>query len=447
MGFTALRIGIVGAGPSALYAAQAALATDIPVEVSIIERLPVPFGLLRYGVAPDHPNMRALVAKLEEVIGDPAVRFFGGVTVGQDVSVADLRACFDAVIFAYGASSHRSSGIQNEEARICIPSSEFARWYCGHPEANPAIFEIVRRARDVAVIGAGNVALDVSRILCRSPDELGTSEMPDRVREALGHVRTRRVSLLARRGPHEARFTTKELRELTELTDCDVSTQAADFSSVDPSTVEDRAALRNFELLRSWSGRPTTASGRHKRLEMRFNTKPLAIEEAGGRFGLRIARSLTEAKQENDFLPVDLVVTAVGYRGKALEGLPFAPERGVLVTGQHGRVIDPQGQIVEGCYATGWIRRGPSGVVGSNKACAGEVVAAMIEDLHGLPRRADGPTLEGILRADRVAWYDFTHWQHIDELEKEAGRSRGAVRTVIDDRDVLYQLTREVGQA
>lgn len=444
---SSLRIAIVGAGPSALYAAEAILKAGLGAKIAIIERLPVPFGLLRYGVAPDHPNMRALGDKLEDVIRDPDVAFFGGIDIGSAMSVADLRSCFNSVIFAYGASLHRLAGFDNEGACICIPSSEFARWYCGHPDADPSIFDIVRRARDAVVVGAGNVALDASRILSRSADELATSEMPDRVREALGHVRTRQVTLLARRGPHEARFTTKELRELGELTDCAVLTDAGDFEGVDAARIEDRAAQRNFELLKSWGAQGELPANRRKKLILRFGARPVAVAEAAGRHVLRVKQADPMGGEVMTELPVDLVVTAVGYRGAALEGLPFAPDRGVVPTGEAGRVADEQGRAVPGFYATGWIRRGPSGVVGSNKACAGQVVAALIEDFDGARGGTPSNNWEAMLHARGLRWFDSSHWHRVDQLEREDGRARGAVRTIIDDRQILYQRAKVLDEA
>lgn len=444
---SSLRIAIVGAGPSALYAAEAILKAGLEAKIAIIERLPVPFGLLRYGVAPDHPNMRALADKLEDVIRDPDVAFFGGIDVGGGLSVADLRSCFDAVVFAYGASLHRSAGFENEGARICIPSSEFARWYCGHPDADSSIFDIVRRARDAVVVGAGNVALDASRILSRSAEELATSEMPDRVREALGHVRTRQVTLLARRGPHQARFTTKELRELGELTDCAVMTDAGDFEGIDAGSIEDRGAQRNFELLKSWGAQGEPPAHRRKKLVLRFGAQPVSLAEGADGHILRVKQTGPMGGDAMTEHLVDLVVTAVGYRGAALEGLPFATDRGVIPTGEAGRVTDEQGRAIPGCYATGWIRRGPSGVVGSNKACAGQVVAALIEDLGRAEGRTALPCWEEMLRKRGLRWFDASHWHRVDQLEREDGGARGAVRTIIDDRQILYQQAQVLNEA
>src|SRR6266542_1375164 len=376
-----LRVAIVGAGPAGYYAADHLLRQDsVVVEVDMIDRLPTPYGLVRAGVAPDHQKIKSVTAAFDKVAAHPRFRFHGGVDFGKDVTVADLRRHYHQILYSTGAQTDRRMGIPGEDLKGSHPATEFVAWYNGHPDYRDCRFDLSQER--AAVVGVGNVAIDVARILCRSPQELATTDIADHALEALRSSRIKEVYLLGRRGPAQAAFTNPEVKELGELADADVTARhdEVELDELSRAAVErsqDRAALKKAEILREYAARKP--GGKSKKLIIRFLVSPVELcgNEAGEVAALRLVRNRLEAtaagtlqaKPTDQFetLPVGLVFRSVGYRGVPLPGVPFHESWGVILNEQ-GRVLDPDTkQPVVGEYAAGWIKRGPTGVIGTNK--------------------------------------------------------------------------------
>jgi ferredoxin/flavodoxin---NADP+ reductase len=431
-----LRFAIVGGGPAGLYAAEALATQRLNDSIVVFDRMPVPFGLLRYGVAPDHVAMRGLTATLERILEHPAVTFAGGVEIGIDLTVGDLRNCFDARVYSFGAGAGQKLAIDGQDLPICLSASSFASWYCGHPDV-PAetIADLVKRARRVVVIGAGNVAVDAVRILAKSEQELAHTEMPAHVHNALARVREREIYLIARKGPEEAKFTTKELRELGQLDDANVEIRPSDLPVVDGHAAAVPKALgRNLEFLRSWANR--TPPMRSKMIKFRFFERAIEIRNKNSNYTL-VLESTRSGTPERTEIAVDLVLMAIGHQGAMIPGIVQHCAKTTLPT-IAGRIIDG-GEPVLGEYATGWIRRGPSGVIGTNKADALEVVGALVADVPMLLRRPP-PTRDflDLVRARSLTIFGAEHWRHVDQMERALGTRRGVARTTIHDRELLF---------
>jgi ferredoxin--NADP+ reductase len=444
-GAAPLRVAIVGSGPAAFYAAEALLNhTGRTVTVDMIERLPTPYGLVRGGVAPDHFKIKSVTSTFEKIAAHPGFRFYGHVEYGRDVALDDLRRHVHAVLFATGAQTDRRMGIPGEDLRRSHSATEFVAWYNGHPEFRDRTFDLsVERA---AVVGVGNVAIDVARILSLSADELRRTDMADHAIEALAQSRVREVFILGRRGPVQAAFTTTEVRELGELAEADVVVRP-DEVALDPASAAEleaaRAATRQkVGIVREFSTRAPT--GKPRRLALRFRVAPLEVldDGAGAVGGLRLARTrlvpnpaggvAAEITAETEVLPVGLVFRSVGYRGVPLPGLPF-DERAAVIPNAKGRVLAaPGGAPVPGLYASGWIKRGPSGVIGNNKACSVETVNALLEDAAAgslpQPGAPDPAAFDALIRSRRPACVSFDDWRRLDAIEVERGAPHGRPR-------------------
>jgi NADPH-dependent glutamate synthase beta subunit-like oxidoreductase len=428
-----LTIAVVGAGPAGLYlASELMAATDLEVRVDVYDRLPTPFGLLRYGVAPDHLKMKALGIPLQRTVDDERVRFFGNVELGRDLSVEDLRERYSAVVYCYGASSDRKLGIAGEDLVGTVPATEFVRWYSGHPDT--VTTAAVVAAESAVVVGAGNVALDVARILVKSVTELQETDIPQPVLDALAASAIRDVHILVRRGPAQVKFTTKELRELGELDGVDVviAPGAMDLDPESEASLEDdRVAKRNVEEMRAWASR--TPTGAPRRLIFHFWTSPTAIEGEDG----VVARVVTDANRPvagQDTEPIDaqLVIPSVGYFGVPVPGLPYDDASGTM-TNVEGRV-QRDGADAPGEYACGWIARGPSGVIGTNRSNAKRVVEAMLAD--DLPD-AEPWDAAAELTARGVDVVTREHWNLIDAAEIALGGGAGRARTKLETWESL----------
>ena len=451
-----LRVGIVGAGPAGLFAADALIKQDVPVAVDLFDRLPAPFGLVRYGVAPDHQKIKSVTKLYQKTLDDPRVRFFGHVSYGADLTLDELRRFYDAIFFTVGAPSDRPLGIPGERLPGSLSATEFVAWYNGHPdfaELNPDL-----SVRSAAVIGMGNVAVDVTRILAKTADELNTTDIADHAVTALRESRVTDIYMLGRRGPAQGKFTTKELRELGELANADVVVDPADLEldvASEASLADDRMVAKNVEVLRDFAGR--AQSGKPRRVHIKFLSSPVEVLGDTKVEGLRVEKNELRDRDgwleavgtgETEVLPVGLVLRSVGYKGVALPGVPFDPKRGVIPN-DAGRVTESVGgPVVPGEYVAGWIKRGPTGVIGTNKADAAESVRSMLEDAFGLARVADADRdparIEQYLTEKGVRFFPFDHWLELDALELEAGKAQGRPRVKLTRVEEMLSRVREL---
>ncbi|MGY1816468.1 FAD-dependent oxidoreductase [Geodermatophilus sp. SYSU D00663] len=446
-----LRVAVVGAGPAGIYAAETLTRrAPVPVTVDLLDRLPTPFGLVRHGIAPDHPKMRAIRDTLHRALDHPGVRFVGNVEVGTDVSLEDLRAHVDAVVYTYGAALDRALAIEGEDLTGSLAATDLVAWYCGHPDADRATVEAaLQGVRRAVVVGVGNVALDVARVLSRAPQELESTDMPQHVLDTLAATPVEEVTVLGRRGPAQASFTTMELRELDGLERATVLVDPADLD-LDPAAEErlagDRNASRNLAVLREWAGhRPEPGRGR---LWLRFYRRPVRILGTGRVTGIEVERTAVDGDGravgtgETEVLPTDLVVRSVGYRGQGLPGLPVDPRTGT-VPNEEGRVLR-DGARSPGEYVAGWIKRGPTGVVGTNKHDARETVASLLADAEAgvIGAHGDRDDLVRTLRARGAEPVLLEDWRAIDAAEVALGATRGRARTTLHERESLLAAVR-----
>ncbi len=434
-----LKVAIVGAGPSGFYAAEALLKSGLVVRIDMIERLPAPFGLVRHGVAPDHPKLKEAIAVYDRIARSPGFRLFGNVTVGQDVTVAALGAAYHAVIFASGAETDRRLGVPGEDLPGSYTATEFVGWYNGHPDYRDRAFDL---SQEVAIIiGQGNVAADVCRILAKTVDELKHSDITAHALDALAASRVRDIYVVGRRGPAQAKFTAKELRELGDLDDAEVVLDPAELE-LNPESLaefEERkgaAAKKNVEILREFAARPRAGKGR--RIHFRFLLSPTAV--LGQRHVAGVAfehnrlsgppfEQAARGTGEREELTAGLVFRSIGYQGVAMAGVPFEARRGVFPT-RDSRITDEQGAVVPGLYACGWIKRGPTGIIGTNKPCSVATVASVLADAAALDQspRPGAEGLPALLGANgrRVVSYD--DWIAIDQAEVSRGAASGKPR-------------------
>ncbi|MGW6689090.1 FAD-dependent oxidoreductase [Streptomyces sp. NPDC054961] len=440
-----LRIAVVGSGPSGVYAAQTLVQQrEVPgVRVDVLDRLPAPYGLVRYGVAPDHEKIKSLQGSLRTVLEDERIRFLGNVEVGgPGLSTARLLELYHAVVYCVGAARDRLLGIPGEDLEGVHSATAFVAWYSGHPDAAAEAFGLP--GVDAAiVVGAGNVAVDVTRILARGVPELAPTDMPHPALDALGESAVREVQMVARRGPSQGKFTTKELRELGTLPGVDVLTDPAELA-VDPAYADPGALpavnRRNVEVLRGWAGGPAGGGtdGAARRIALRFFLRPVEVLGEGGRVtGMRFERTAPDGRGGvtgtgvYEDVPAQLVLRSVGYQGVPLPGLPFDERRGT-VPHAGGRVVRA-GRASVGEYVAGWIKRGPTGVIGTNRPCAKETVSSLLQDAGALARRAREQDPLEALRAAGLRPVEWPGWLAIETAEAELGRSLGRRSVKIPD--------------
>ena len=436
-----LRIAIVGAGPAGFYTAAALLARrDVELRpelrIDLLDRLPTPYGLVRYGVAPDHPKIKEVVRVFERVALDPRVRFLGNLEVGRDLSVADLRLHYDQVVFSVGGQSDRRLGVPGEDLAGSHSSTSFVAWYSSHPDFLDLAVDLSVRA--AAVVGAGNVAVDVARILGQDPEDLARTDIFDGALALLRTSRIRDVYFVVRRGPVQAKWSPGELKELAHLpgTDLVVDPQELELDAGSAQELAgDLQGQKSMEILRFVAGRGPTGAAR--RIHLRFLVSPVAIEAGAGCVsGLGLERNrlvgepgslLAESTGERSTLPVGLVVRAVGYRSLPLADLPFDARR-AIIPNQRGRVLDPEaGCALPGLYVSGWIKRGPTGLIGSNKPDGAETATAMLEDLPTLATSQAGP-IDALLTERGLRPVDFADWKRLDQIEVRRGAATGRPR-------------------
>ncbi|QNP68939.1 FAD-dependent oxidoreductase [Streptomyces roseirectus] len=421
------RVAVVGSGPSGVYTAQCLVERDPDVLVDVLDRLPCPYGLVRYGVAPDHEKIKSLQNNLRTVLEHDRVRFLGGVEVGPScVTVVRLRQLYDAVVYCVGAAGDRRLGIDGERLPGSWSATEFVSWYSAHPDAGADGF--LTGVRSAVVIGVGNVAVDVARILARAEAELSPTDIPQAALLALAASGVREVHMVGRRGPSQARFTTKELRELGGLPGVDVTTDARELALdpgyADPSGLP-AAQRRNVEVLRGWARPETDSAGR--RIHVRFFLRPVALlpGERGRVGAVRFERTVPDGvggvvgTGEFEEIRAELVLRSVGYRGVPLEGLPFDAALGT-VPHTAGRVLR-NGVVAPGEYVAGWIKRGPTGVIGTNRPCAKETAASLLADLTD--RQLTDPL--PLLRSSGVEPVGWEGWRAIERAEAVWGASLG----------------------
>ncbi|MDA0206965.1 MAG: FAD-dependent oxidoreductase [Acidobacteria bacterium] len=435
-----LRVAIVGSGPAGFYALQALFkAPDLNVQVDMYDRLPVPFGLVRSGVAPDHPKIKNVMALYERLAERPEFRFFGNVEYGKDVTLADFRRLYDQVVFASGAQADRLLGIPGENLEGVHSAQRFVAWYNG--DSGYSRLDLDLSAESVAVIGVGNVAADVARILCRLPQVLAKTDIADYALEALQRSAIKTVHVIGRRGPVQSAFSHPEIHELGEMAGASASTLPEEMQL---DAASERELLdgtedlrRRYQALKLLEGREEPEKPR--RLVIRFCLSPVEImgDSEGRVRALKVVRNALFVDEqgtvrsrptgETEEIPCGLVFRSVGYKGVVLEGLPFDASAGV-VPNEGGRVIDPEsGQQLAGVYVAGWIKRGPTGLIGANKSCARETIDALIDDLgaakHFSPTNPQADAVDQLLRERRIDYVTYDEWKRIDELEVARGKA------------------------
>ncbi len=464
---TPIRVAVIGSGPAGFYAAGHLLkASGDRLEVDMIERLPTPWGLVRSGVAPDHPKIKSVTRVYEKTAAHPRFRYFGNVTFGEHVSRQEMLDRYHAVVYATGSPSDRALGIPGEDLPGSHAATEFVGWYNGHPDFTDLEVDLLAAERAV-VIGNGNVALDVARMLVLAPEELAPTDTADHALEVLARNSVREVQVLGRRGPAQAAFTNPELIELADLEQADVIVDPGELEralAVDDPNVE-TTARRNVEILRDYASREP--QGRPKRIVLRFLLSPteLTADESGRLGAIELVRNElvadeegrlgARATEEHERLQTGLVFRAIGYRGVALPDVPF-DERTAVIPNEGGRVIDPDtGRAIPGEFVVGWIKRGPTGVIGTNKKDAQETVDAILSDLapvldpassNGsgvdphIPRQAAAEEVEELLRSRQPELVTYSGWEAIDRRERELGEQAGRPRVKLTRIEQLLEV-------
>ncbi len=443
-----LRVAIVGSGPAGFYTAQHLFQTkELNVQVDMFDRLPTPFGLVRHGVAPDHQKIKSVVAVYDKVARRDGFRFFGNVEYGRDLTLDEMKSLYHQIVFSTGAQTDRRLGIPGEDLDGSFPATEFVAWYNGHPDFRDLQFNL--DCERAVVIGVGNVAVDVARILSRTPEELARTDIADYALEALEKSRIREVLLLGRRGPAQAAFTNPEVKELGELEGAACST-LADEVELDPLSLAeleraaDKATTRKIEILQSYVGR--TEPDKPRRLVIRFLVSPTEIRGSERVESIRLARNelyaddagrlRSRTTDDTEWIDTGLIFRSVGYRGVALPGIPFDESWGVVPNDQ-GRVALP------GTYVAGWIKRGPSGVIGTNKPDAKETVGAMLDDLEAgallSPASPAADAVVSLLNSKRISFITYEDWVEIDRQEVARGEPLGRPRLKFTDRSSLLE--------
>jgi ferredoxin--NADP+ reductase len=442
-----LRVAVVGSGPAGFYAAGHLLASDLPAEVDMIERLPTPWGLVRLGVAPDHPNIKAVSRVYEKIARQPGFRFLGNVEVGRDLEHADLMGLYDAVVYSVGAQTDRRLGIPGEDLPGSWPATEFVAWYNGHPDFQDLVFDLsVERA---VVVGNGNVAVDVARMLALAEGEIAPTDTTDAAIAAILGSGIEEIVMVGRRGPAQASFTTPELKELGELADADVVVDP-DELELEPASepaLSDTTVARNMAVLREYAQRKP--AGKRRRLVLRFRVSPVAILGDGRVEAIEVVRNELVANEggavravptdEREVIPCGIVFRSVGYRGIPVPGVPFDEERATM-RNAGGRVLDERGEAVPGLYCAGWIKRGPTGIIGTNKKDATETVERLVEDARsGLRPRVEATAddVDALLAERGVRVVSYAGWEAIDALECSRGEPQGRPRSKLVTWDEL----------
>ena len=448
-----LRVAVVGAGPAGIYAADILSKSGLDVSIDMLERLPVPFGLVRYGVAPDHPRIKQIIVALEKILGAGKARLLANVDYGVDLKLEDMRQFYDAVIFATGAIKDTALPVPGSELEGSYGAADFVSWYDGHPDV-PRSWPL--EATQVAVLGAGNVALDITRTMAKHVEDLLTTDIPANVIEGLRNNKLTDVHLFARRGPAQAKFSPLELRELGHVRDVDVVVYPEDFEFDEGSEAAINSSNQTKQVVKTltdwtldnFAGSPSLTASR--RIHLHFLHQPVEILGEDGKVtGLRTERTVltgdgnvTGTGTFHDW-PVQAVYRAVGYHGSELVDVPF-DERAGVIRNVEGRVVDVEGDHIPGLYTTGWIKRGPVGLIGHTKSDASETIAHLVADAAGLapaPER-DPQAIVDFLTSRDVPVVEWEGWQRVDAHEKALGEAEGRARVKVVPRDELTRIAR-----
>jgi ferredoxin--NADP+ reductase len=445
----ALRAAVIGAGPAGFYAAEHLLQgkhedAKVETEVDLFERLPFPFGLVRSGVAPDHQGIKKVTKAFSRIASNPKLRFFGNVAVGRDVRHEELLEHYDQVIYTVGAATDRSMGIPGEDLKGSHAATAFVGWYNGHPDYAGESFDL--SSKRAIVVGLGNVAMDVARILIRDPEELAETDIAPYALDALRQSKVEEVVLLGRRGPAQAAFTPREIKDIAELSGVQLFVDGGS-DAVSPDESLTGNAKQNVDFLSEVANAEPDASAT-RRVRLRFLTSPVEVLGDGNRMtAVRIERNeLVDAGDgrlkargtgETETIEAGLILRSIGYRGVASEGVPF-DERSGTIPNEAGRVLTaPGGEFVPGVYTAGWIKRGPSGLIGTNKGCAKESAACMLADAEQRTTRELPPrdAISELLSSRSVRVISFDDWKKLDELELATGAKQGKVREKFSNID------------
>jgi ferredoxin--NADP+ reductase len=436
-----LRVAIVGSGPSGFYATEHLLKKHPGVEIDLLDRLPTPFGLVRGGVAPDHQKIKSVTRVYEKIASQPGVRFLGNVRIGGDLTREELLEHYHAVIYAIGAQSDRTLGVPGEDLAGSHAATEFVGWYNGHPDYRDRSFDLSQE--NVVVIGVGNVAVDVTRVLARTADELAKTDIAPYALEALQNSRVKNVFMIGRRGPVQAAFTNPELKELGEMPGADIVVLPQELALDEGSRTalahaEERTAEKNLKTLEAFAAKPQ--EGKPLRIHLRFLLSPLELQGDKSVEAVKLAKNRlvpaangdlrAEPTGESEVIPTGLVFRSVGYLGTGIPGVVFDAKRGI-VPNEGGRVVTAPGTVSRGEYVVGWIKRGPTGVIGTNKPDATETTDHLLEDFgsgrleRDLPPRDAVDRLLGERGVRVVTWND---WRKLDQIERERGAALGRPR-------------------
>ncbi len=440
-----IRVAVVGAGPAGIYAADILTREHPEARVDVLDRLPAPYGLVRYGVAPDHPRIKEIVTALRRVLSRDGIRFLGNVDYGTDLKLDDLRRCYDAVVFATGAMSDRPLDVPGVGLPGSHGAADFVSWYAGHPDV-PSAWPL--EAESVAVVGAGNVALDVARMLAKPVEEQRATEIAENVHRGLAANRAREIHVFARRGPAQVKFSPMELRELSHSPEVDVVVHPEGFE-IDEASQRAISGTKSVRLvvdtlLRHVDAEPTGAS---RRIHLHLCQSPVAVLGTDRVEGLRTERMEMQgdgtARGTGELVdtPVQAVYRAVGYRSSSLVDLPFDESAGV-VPNDEGRVLDLDGEAVPGVYVTGWVKRGPVGLIGHTKSDAAQTVAHLLADVDRLPAPEHADGLLAHLAARGVDVVTWDGWERLDAHELTLGAADGRERVKVVPREEMLRVAR-----
>lgn len=448
-----LKIAIIGSGPSGFYAAEALLKSSFPIDVDMFDRLPTPFGLVRSGVAPDHPKLKQVIKVFEKIAANPAFQFFGNIHIGNDISVESLKKSYHAIIFAIGAETDRALDIPGENLKGSYTATEFVGWYNGHPAHQHHQFDLSHEK--CVIIGQGNVTADVCRILAKDVDELAKTDITQNAIDVLSKSKIKEIHIVGRRGPAQTKFSNKELRELSELERCEIVIDPVDLQLNQESEQEladksNKNSVLNIKLFHQLS--INKVKEKNKQCYFHFLKSPIEILGDKAVTGLKLAQNklsgqpfnqIANVSEHNENLECGLVFRSVGYKGVSLPGVPFDKKK-AIIPNINGRVVNEDEQHLDGLYVTGWIKRGPSGIIGTNRADSIETVSSLLDDLPALIIKKDSLTdVELSLREIKEKGghiISYADWSKIDKLEVQKGFSKEKPREKITNISELLQV-------